>query len=141
MNKSALSNKKCEWKKRTKRIQFECERLFIRARAGGIVTLGEIYQLGHRIHRLGEAGVDISQQASELCMSDRVLEDIGNECHYLEQASTALRGLLHRRRMYVSTFPMWESPLQYHVVVEPDDAIDALNQLLGGTHEQEGHGD
>jgi hypothetical protein len=129
-----FSNRKSQWKKSNGILFRDIEKLFVKVRAGEIITMGDVYALAHRVNALGERGIDLARTAGSLFMRDHVVKEIQTNAHLLELYSKQLYSVLVRRDLSTTHFPLFESTLLYDTVVA-DDPLDELATIMGGTDE------
>lgn len=98
-NKTQFSSRKSEWLRRVERVSLDVERLLLKVRAGTVVTMGDVYQLAHRVYDLGEAAVPLAERGASLEMRDHVLLEVRYQSHALEEYSDKLAHVLLQRNM------------------------------------------
>lgn len=135
-----FSNRKSQWKKSSGVLYRKIEQLLIKVRAGEIVTMGDVYSLAHRINALGGTGVSLARDAAALYMREHVLQEIQTNAHLLELYSKQLYGVLIRRELSTTHYPLFESTLVYDTVVVEDDPDELLDTIMGGSSDQTNRG-
>src|SRR5574338_290875 len=107
MTKQRLSNIKCAWKKQVQAISLRALYIDNKAKAGDIITIGEVYSVAHKLRELGEKSVELARDMALAGMSSNVLLEIGILSHALEQHSVRLRTILEKRNLMLSSYPTW----------------------------------
>lgn len=130
--KRRLTYQKALWKRRVRKQCNEVDILLRKGRIGELISMGELWEIGHKLNQLGEAALPLAERAEELRMTTAVKQDICYIAQVIHVHNEALLTLAQKLDMPTRTFPTFESPLE-PVMATASPSKKTLDEILGDT--------
>jgi hypothetical protein len=126
-----LSYNKSLWKRRTKKAFKDVDILLRKGRIGELISMGDLWEAGHNLVKMGSAVIPILESIARLHMSEAMRRDVQHFSQLIEVYSEALVTLAKRLDMPTHTFPYYESKVEpVTAVASPEPK--SLDEILRG---------